>query len=248
MRKVREPYEPDPGHAGEGRTQVHPSRESEVIVRALILAGGDRPDAALLDRRWPGWREADLVIGADGGARHAESLALPLHRIVGDLDSLGADTTRAFEGTGVRVTRHPAEKDATDTELALLDAVDAGATEIAILGAWGGRSDHALGTLSLLGHPRCVGVAVALLDEATRTRLLRAGARLALRGAVGRTISLTPWGGDATVTATGVRWPLAAARLVAGTTRGISNAATEPESLITVHSGTILVSEGGGNA
>ena len=26
MRMVREPYEPDPGHAGEGRTQVHPAR------------------------------------------------------------------------------------------------------------------------------------------------------------------------------------------------------------------------------
>ena len=217
-------------------------------MRALILAGGDRPDQALLDTHWPGWRDAELVIAADGGARHAAPLGLPLHRVVGDFDSLSASDVVELEAAGVTVTRFPTNKDATDTELALLAALDAGATEITLLCTWGGRSDHAIGTLALLAHPRCGAADVVILDEQTRTQLLRSGARVTLRGTPGRIISITPWGGDATVSATGVRWPLASALLLAGSTRGISNVATATESIITAHNGAVLVSEGGGAA
>ncbi len=217
-------------------------------MRALILAGGDQPDPALLDAHWPGWRAVSLVVAADGGARHAAPLGLPLHQVVGDFDSLSAADADELEAAGVTVTRFPANKDATDTELALLAALDAGATEIALLGTWGGRSDHAIGTLALLAHPRCGEAAVVILDEQTRTQLVRSGTSLTLRGAVGRIISITPWGGDATVSATGVRWTLDSAVLVAGSTRGISNVATAAEAVITAHEGAVLVSEGGGAA
>jgi len=217
-------------------------------VRALILAGGDQPDPALLDANWPGWRSAALVVAADGGARHAAPLGLPLHQVVGDFDSLSAEDTDELEAAGVMIARFPTNKDATDTELALLAALDAGATEITLLCSWGGRSDHAIGTLALLAHPRCGAATVVILDEQTRTQLVRSGAELTLRGAVGRIISITPWGGDATVSATGVRWTLDSADLIAGSTRGISNVATATESIITVHDGAVLVSEGGKEA
>lgn len=214
-------------------------------MRALILAGGDQPDPALLDAHWPGWRAAALVIAADGGARHVAPLGLPLHQVVGDFDSLSAADADELEAAGVSVTRFPINKDATDTELALRAARDAGATDIALLCTWGGRSDHAIGTLSLLAHPQVAGVTIVILDEQTRTQLLRSGASLTLRGAIGRNISITPWGGDATVSATRVRWTLDSALLVAGSTRGISNVATAAEVVITVHDGAVLVSEGG---
>ena len=84
-----------------------------------------------------------------------------------------------------------------------------------------------------------------ILDEQTRTQLVRSGAAITLRGEVGRIISITPWGGDSTVSATGVRWTLNSAHLVTGSTRGNSNVATATESVITVHDGAVLVSEGG---
>ena len=215
-------------------------------MRALILAGGDQPDPALLDAHWPGWRDVSLVVAADGGARHATPLGLPLHQVVGDFDSLSAADADELEAAGVTIARFPTNKDATDTELALLAALDAGATDIALLCTWGGRSDHAVGTLALLAHPRCGAAAVVILDEQTRTQLVHSGAAITLRGEVGRIISITPWGGDATVSVTGVRWTLDSALLVAGSTRGISNVATATESIITVHDGAVLVSEGGG--
>ena len=217
-------------------------------MRALILAGGDQLDPTLLDAHWPGWRDVVLVVAADGGARHAPPLGLPLHQVVGDFDSLSAADADELEAAGVTIARFPTNKDATDTELALLAALDAGAMEIALLCTWGGRSDHAIGTLALLAHPRCGAAAVVILDERTRTQLVRSGAETTLRGSAGRIISITPWGGDATVSATGVRWTLDSALLVAGSTRGISNVATATESIITVHDGAVLVSEGGGAA
>jgi thiamine pyrophosphokinase len=216
-------------------------------VRALILSGGDRPDRAALDAAHPGWDDAALVIAADSGARHAAPLGLRIDLAIGDFDSLDAGELAGLAAAGARVERHPPEKDATDTELALLAAIAAGATEIAILAAWGGRADQALGTALLLAHPRvaAAGVRLEILDATSRIRLLRATERLELRGAPGSVVSLLPLGGDATVSAEGLRWPLDRATLRAGESRGLSNLVVGALATVRVHQGALLVSEGG---
>ena len=215
-------------------------------MRAIILAGGDQPDPRALSVAWPGWERADLVIGADGGARAAAPLGLPLHLIIGDFDTLTAREVEEFAARGVRVERLPHEKEATDTELALLAALDAGATEIVILGALGssgGRSDHALGTISLLAHPRARGVKLSLLDPTSRIQLLVAPVRRAIASRPGAIVSLVPWGADARVTTEGLRWSLRNERLTSGSTRGLSNESLG-EGAIEVHEGALLLSEG----
>ena len=72
-------------------------------MRALILAGGDQPDPRALDASWPGWSRAELVIGADGGARAAAPLGLPLHLVIGDFDTLTDAEVAQFAARGVRV-------------------------------------------------------------------------------------------------------------------------------------------------
>ena len=215
-------------------------------MRALILSGGDRPDRAALDVLRPGWSDVALVIGADSGARHATPLGLRLDRVVGDFDSLDRDEVAAFAAAGAVIERHPIEKDATDTELALLAAIDAGATAIAILATWGGRADQALGTAALLAHPRVAGsgAQVELLDAASRIRLLRAGEILHLGVARGTIVSLIPWGGDATLSARGLQWALERATLRFGASRGISNVVVDADPVIELHDGVLLVSDG----
>lgn len=186
------------------------------------------------------------MIGVDGGARAAAALGLALDLIVGDFDTLRADEVDAFEAQGARVLRSPHDKDATDTELALIAACDAGAVRAEILGALGasgGRSDHSLGTIALLAHPRARAIDCSLLDATSRTRLLTAPARFHSDCAAGAVLSLIPWGGGALVSTERLRWPLQRERLHEGSTRGLSN-----ESLgapfIEVHEGALLVSEG----
>jgi len=133
-----------------------PGRESP---RAIVLADGTAPGREQLDAAWPGWDSGiRLVVAADGGARLARPLGLRVDRWVGDGDSLGAAAIEALRTAGVRITLAAQDKDESDTELAVLEAVEAGATDLTILGALGGRRlDHALANIALLAHPGLVG-------------------------------------------------------------------------------------------
>jgi thiamine pyrophosphokinase len=204
-----------------------------MVNRALILAGGSGPHRPGLDAAWPGWdTDVDLVVAADAGALLAAPLGLHLDLLVGDFDSLGADALARLAADGVSVERSPVDKDASDTELALLAAARRGATDLLVLGAFGGRLDHGLANLWILAHPALAGRTVTLLDDRTRARLLTAadpavpGARAGfdLGERAGDLVTLLPLDGPATgVSTSGLRWPLAGATLPAGSSRGLSN-------------------------
>jgi thiamine pyrophosphokinase len=204
-----------------------------MVTRALVLAGGSGPRRSELDDAWPGWDASiDLVIAADVGALLAEPLGLRLDLIVGDGDSLGEAALAGFEARGVAVERSPADKDSSDTELALIAAAGRAADEVTVLGAFGGRLDHALANVWILAHPALAGRTVSLLDGRSRVRLLSAAgapasatpAGLDLVGRPGDLVTLLPFDGPATgVTTSGLRWPLVEASLPAGFSRGLSN-------------------------
>jgi thiamine pyrophosphokinase len=212
---------------------------------ALILADGSVEPKAVLDRAWPGWADGiDLVIAADGGARHAAALGRRIDLWVGDGDSIAADELARLAAAGVPIRRSPTDKDETDAELALLAAVGSGARRVTILGALGGeRPDHELGNVWLLAHRALAGLDACLLDGRARIRLVGSGATT-LVGRVGDLISLLPFGGEATgVTTHGLRYALLDETLTSGPSRGLSNVREAPDAAITVRSGRLLVVE-----
>jgi thiamine pyrophosphokinase len=219
-------------------------------MRAIVVAGGDAPDRAALDVAWPGWdRPCDLVVAADRGALTAIALGLRPDIVVGDVDSLPAADAERLAAAGVPFARVPAEKDETDTELAILVAVERGADALSILGALGGpRVDHALANVALLAHPALAGRGAVILDGRSRIRLLAAGgeapAALALPGRIGDTVSLIPVGGPARgVVTRGLAYPLDGADLPAGPARGVSNARTATDASVGIRGGLLLVVE-----
>jgi thiamine pyrophosphokinase len=221
-------------------------------VKAVILADGDAPTREELDVAWPGWsRGVELVIAADGGARHAAGLGLTLDCWVGDGDSIGPDALAALAASGIEIRRVATAKDESDTELALTTAVERGAGEIVVLGAFGGaRLDHALANVGLLAMPSLAGCDVALLDGRTRLRLIRApgtdgsAVRLDLPGRVGDLVSLVPFGeGVEGVTTDGLAYPLRDEPLPAGPARGLSNVRSDAAAGVTVRRGLLLVVE-----
>jgi thiamine pyrophosphokinase len=221
-------------------------------MRAIVVAGGDPPERAALDAAWPGWdRPCDLVVAADRGALAAVALGLRPDVVVGDIDSLGPAEADRLARAGIPFERVPAEKDETDTELALLVALRRGASDVVILGALGGpRLDHALANVALLDHPALAGTSAAILDARTRIRLLSAAggtagpASLALPGPVGGIVSLIPVGEAAdAVTTDGLAYALSGATLPAGPARGVSNVRTAPVARVTLGSGRLLVIE-----
>lgn len=127
----------------------------------------------------------------------------------------------ALERAGVRIERHPAAKDATDVELALDAAMAFGPRRIVLVGDAGGRLDHLLGLLYLLGADAYAAVEVdAILGPATihvvrRERLLV--------GEAGELVSLLALHGPAGgVVTEGLVYPLRGETLAAGSSRGLS--------------------------
>lgn len=221
------------------------------LVRAIVLADGDRPSRADLDVAWPGWADGvDLVIAADGGARLADPLGLRIDAWVGDGDSLGEAALDELRRAGVPIALAAADKDESDAELGLLAALGAGATDITLLGSLGGsRIDHALANVALLAHPAASGAAVRLLDGTTRVRLLVAPgrnggpARLDMAGRVGDLVSLIPLDDVAGVSTAGLRYPLHDEALPAGPARGLSNVRERASADVTIRRGRLLVVE-----
>lgn len=217
--------------------------------RAIILADGDTGTRAALEAAWPGWADdVSLVVAADGGARHADALTLVIDAWVGDGDSADPVLIEALRRASVDVRQVAADKDESDTELALLEAIARGATDVTILGALGGpRFDHALANVWLLAHPALGRRLARLLDPSRRVQLVAGPGVLSLDGRVGDVVTLLAFDGPALgITTTGLRYPLVDEDLVAGPARGLSNLRAAPTASVRLRSGRVLVIESAG--
>jgi len=205
---------------------------NEVIV---VVAGGDPPDpesalAVPLDAR---------VIAADSGLEHAFALGLEVEIAVGDFDSASPEVVARAEAGGTRIDRHPVEKDATDLELALDTALSLGPRRTLVLAGDGGRLDHLLSTLLLLGSNRYEAVEIDAFIGTTRAHVVR-GKRV-LEGAVGELISLLALHGPAEgVRTDGLAYPLAGETLEPGSSRGVSNLFAIKTARISLDHGVLL--------
>ncbi|RMG88026.1 MAG: thiamine diphosphokinase, partial [Chloroflexi bacterium] len=158
--------------------------------QVIILANGEALDGPMVRRALDATNRA-YVIAADGGARLAPLFNLPIHTLIGDMDSLSPSEVDAIAAAGADVLRFPAEKAETDLELALYHAVEHGAKWIRVIGATGGRIDQTLANMYLLALPHLEGVDVRFVAGKQDIRLLRSG-EYEFVGAKGDTLSLLP--------------------------------------------------------
>ncbi len=203
-------------------------------MNAVILANGDFENSARLRDLWA---HADLRVAADGGARIARlHLQIAPHIIIGDLDSLDDETAHWLDVNRVERIQHPRAKNETDLELALALAPKRGADRITILGALGGRIDHTLANIFLLGR-----------DE--RARLATRDAEMwitrgetEIRGRIGETVSLIPLNARVQgIVTDGLEFPLRGETLYQKSSRGMSNVLTSDRAHVRLKSGTLLI-------
>lgn len=206
------------------------------MPRALIFVNGE-----LID---PGAARAivqpeDIVIAADGGARHALALGVIPSAIIGDMDSLSHAEVRDFGDMDVHLLRFPQSKDETDLELALAHALRAGHSPIIIIAALGGRLDQMLGNIAMLASPEALQADVRLDDGLTEAFFVTSKATI--HGKSGETVSLIPWGVPAEgVSTDGLAYPLNKETLYPYRTRSISNQMLAETAKVSLKSGLIL--------
>lgn len=179
------------------------------------------------------------IICADSGALHVLAEKLIPHAVIGDMDSLPAETLRDLENTSCQIFRYPCHKDETDTELALRYAWEQNPDEIEIYGALGGRLDHALANISLLVASAPKGISTIIVDEHSELSLVTS--RTEIRGHVGDIVSLFPVTPEVTgITLEGFVYPLQNARMEIGKPYGTSNILTQEVGIVSIASGYLL--------
>jgi thiamine pyrophosphokinase len=221
-------------------------QSSSATGGALVVIGGGTLSPRALSLARAGIEHGAVVIAADSGLDHAVESGLQPSVLVGDLDSISAAGRMWAYAHEVDVHEFPADKDFTDTELALSIAIEHGSGgDLVVIGGIDStdpRLDHVLGTLAALGHDTLsVFATVTAVIGTDEFHIVHGGRSAVVQIDAGQTFSLLALHGPAEgVTTTGARWPLTSATLQANRARGVSNLADGPVTL-TVDSGVLTM-------
>ena len=156
--------------------------------RAILVSNGiaERPDLLSL-------RDDDFIIAVDGGMRYLDALGLKPDLLMGDLDSIDSNLLKTLEEKQTEILRFKAQKDFTDLELALREAIARGFKEILIAFGLGGRLDHLLGNLGLFSLARNLSQDLKLYFDDGITRVFHVQEDFCLDLEPEDTVSLIPW-------------------------------------------------------
>ncbi len=129
----------------------------------LIVSGGTPPPESLL-KEYAG--KSDYIIAADSGAAPLLKYGIKTDLLLGDFDSLKEEDRLKISTDEVRIYKR--QKDFSDTEAAVREALLLKPENVYMLGATGTRMDHFLTNLSQLGFLLKEGVHGEIIDPNNR--------------------------------------------------------------------------------
>lgn len=183
----------------------------------------------------------DVIICVDGGVRHAQTLNITPHIILGDYDSLPTRTRENYRDKPIEWISHTPEKDQyeTDSELAIRVAKKRGATECLIYGFSGGRLDHMTANLFLFAR-YAKAMSITIIEP--HQRLTFVTTAYEWEGKSGDIVSLVAMSNSVRgVTTDNLQYPLTDFTLKQGATLGVSNVMTASGASVKMRSGILLV-------
>jgi thiamine pyrophosphokinase len=212
----------------------------------IVFTGGEGPEPRILKRLIGELASETLLVAADSGLLLAEAAGLRPDWVIGDMDSLssahgGEDRLRSY--LPERVIRHAADKDYSDTELALDLLWEKGCDEAWIAGGGGGRIDHLLGIRDLFERERFPRRWITAAEDihCIYNDVAADGGSLALALEPGTLVSVFPLGGGPwKAESTGLKWPLDKVRWERGL-YSLSNVVVTPEIAINAGQGRFLI-------
>lgn len=208
------------------------------MSRAIIVANGVISDYPFFQSYK---KPDDFILCADGGFRHLCAWGWKPDVFLGDFDSINESVVLSHPlMQGVKVIPFQQMKNETDTHNAVLYALSHGYQDILMLGCTGTRLDHTLSNLHLLKLIRLQGGNGIILTEHNQVQVT--DSRLEIHQQSGYCLSLIPMSEQVTgLTTQGLLYPLHNFTLLQEVSRGISNEFIQPDALITIKSGWLMV-------
>lgn len=218
------------------KTPLESVNTSESIGSAkrqvVIVTGGTPVSEQLLKAELA---LSDYTIAADGGIKMLMKYDIVPNLIVGDFDSAPkTEWLSAYEN--VPVVTFPKEKDYTDTELAIFEALKLPTEQICILGGTGSRLDHTLANMMLLQRIAHSGKKGRILDDHNEICVLEEGEHIVSKK-MWHFFSLVPLSETLVVTLDGFKFPLNKAHIKQASTVTISNEFIGQTGNVKIHSG-----------
>jgi thiamine pyrophosphokinase len=200
--------------------------------QALILANGDAPNKSRLLSLLG---QCQLFVCADGGANTALKFGLKPDAIVGDMDSIHAETLAKFQ----HIPRYEhTDENSTDLEKAIAWTIGQQYTHIIVVGATGKRLDHTVGNLGVLVkfYPDAL---IRLMDD--RGEVCFVGREYTFEAPVRSLVSLIPLTRCEGITTKGLEYALDNEALELGIREGTSNVVMANPVVISVKRGNLLL-------
>ncbi len=205
-------------------------------MKCVIVSGGDAPGKNDFKKQL---KDTALLIAVDGAADLLDRWGVVPHYIIGDMDTAADSSLDRLYESGAAAVKLPREKNETDTQAAVDFALKSGADDIVMLGATGGRFDHAMGNVAMLVRAVRAGARCRILDK-TNEMWVAAGEH-DVCGHPGQTVSIIPLTGDLIVTATNLEYPLKNLKLGVDASRGISNVILRSPAHLSISGGYALI-------
>lgn len=204
-------------------------------ITVVIIAGGDA-DETVDPLLCPG--ENPFFIAVDGGYENALKMGISPDLIVGDLDSISPETLTFAREQGIEIREFAVEKDESDLELAIEEALGLHPNRIIILGATGGRMDHTLFNILLLLKYDNINITI----KSIREEIFLADKKTEINEPKGTTVSLVPLTTEVNgIVAEGFKYPLKGESLFMASSRGLSNILTDGRGIVSFEEGKLLV-------
>lgn len=212
-------------------------------MKTLIITGGTIEDDFAL-KYMEEW-QPDYVLAADKGMEFCYRAGIKPDCIIGDYDSAEEEVLTYFRSKdGIEWHDYNPEKDYTDTEIAVMHAIEKKSSAVHILGATGTRLDHVIGNIQLLSKLSEHQMEGRIIDPCNRIRLVAGRAVLSREKQFGTYVSLLPLTTALKgVTLEGFKYPLTDAKITSDNTLGVSNEIIEEEAVVTIEDGIGILIE-----
>ena len=215
-------------------------------MKSYIIITGGRVDLYSLQGIMDRHLESSRVIAVDKGIETCNKIGIVPDVIVGDFDSASKVTVGVYRKMAkkmhsIQFVDLDAHKDFTDTHVAIMHAMEEGATDIYISGATGTRLDHTMANIGLLKECADKGVNAYIEDDHNVITMINTSADISRISGYDY-ISFIPYGGPVSgVTLKGFEYIVEDYTFEIGDSRGVSNRITSENARIEFDEGYMIV-------